>query len=146
MYITGTEWQHFQLGPITADWGVDPSYVAMNVADSAVGVYVDNIELKETTTNVFLVKDSAPSCNGYENCSQYSEKNGSKQNLKSFTKLCEQNVLGCEALIDTHNSTTPFQTDLAAEQQYLQTSRANYSNNVPTDSVRFLVNDATMYC
>jgi len=138
------EWRLYRFGPVEVDFA-DTDQIIIR-ASGAQGAVFDNIVLGEATSNLFVIKGSAPACNGYENCAQYKDRSGNTENLKSFTKLCSQNVLGCEALIDTHNSTTPFQTDLAAEQKYLQTDRASYRNNVPADSVRFLVNDSTKYC
>ena len=138
------EWRLYRFGPVEVDFA-DTDQIIIR-ASGAQGAVFDNIVVGEATSNLFVIKGSAPTCNGYENCAQYKDKGGNTQNLKSFTKLCSQNVLGCEALIDTHNSTTPFQTDLAAEQKYLQTDRASYRNNVPADSVRFLVNDSNKYC
>jgi|GEM_PF-3809862 len=141
------EWKQYSLGPVTIDTSfnvTNPSYIQLQTTSGQ--IYIDNIQLVESTQDVFVVKSSAPSCSGYENCTQYKDAQGNTQDLKGFTKLCSQNVLGCEALIDTHNSSTPFQTDLQPEQKYLQTNRSSYSSNVPTDSVRFLVNDPKKYC
>lgn len=136
------EWQYYRLGPVEVDWAPDPTYIAMR---SIAGVYVDNIQLIETTEDIFLIRNSASSCTGFEGCKEYADQTGQRHFLKGFERLCNSNDIGCEALINTHNSVSPFETVLDPEQMYPQGNGA-YAPVVPDDSVIFLVNDPTKYC
>ncbi len=101
------DWNRYSLGPAYFDRAVDPNDVLfINVSGAA---FLDNIELREVTDSVFLVKDTARSCPADQaNCSIYSDRQNNRRFLKSFTRLCGEDKVGCVELIDTKNSTSPF--------------------------------------
>ncbi|MBU1075305.1 hypothetical protein KJ705_04450, partial [Patescibacteria group bacterium] len=131
------EWQEFRLGPVTIDisdpagWtGLPSSLQILSVGNQ---IYLDNIELVETTNSQYLVRDSFRTCYGSENCEAYSDSDGNIHYLKSFSKLCEENVAGCEALIDTMNTSSPFSEDYGDP---LQTQ--SFITIPPDETVRFI--------
>lgn len=109
-------------------------------------VYIDNVSLKEVSTSLTLVKDSwvtPVSCDspyeGYHlGCQSYVDTNNTPYDLKSFTRLCSEDVIGCISAIDTQNSSNPF------------LERFNEGDlseiTVPRDDLVFLVPDADNYC
>lgn len=81
-------------------------------------VYIDDIRLTEVPDRYYLIKDSwstpivcdqdmggNPSPRHMLGCSQYRKIDNSTVNLKSFSELCQDSAAGCEAMIDTQNST-----------------------------------------
>lgn len=103
------DWNRYSLGPLYFDRAVDPNDVLfINVSGAA---YLDNIELREVTDSVFLVKDTARSCPATQaNCSIYRDRQNNNHFLRSFTRLCGEDKVGCVELIDTKNSASPFNT------------------------------------
>jgi hypothetical protein len=86
-------------------------------------LWLDDIKLYTVVDTHYLLKQSAiatvPSmCNqkldgtvlpqAMLGCSEYRDRNGGTHFLKGFTKLCVPGAVGCEALMDTHNSDNPF--------------------------------------
>jgi hypothetical protein len=83
-------------------------------------VYLDNITLTEITNRYYLIKDSwtTPNACYYDikneyqganynlGCKAYADRLGGSHNLRQFNKLCADNSVGCELLVDTKNSTT----------------------------------------
>jgi len=75
-------------------------------------VYIDNIKLVETIDDYYLIKDSwyvpescdQPSEGAMIGCEQYEDVNGGSRYLKSFDRLCRDELVGCEPVIDTKNS------------------------------------------
>lgn len=107
-----TEWQQYTMGPLVfpADLAGDEEFVleyatgpvpAENIA------YIDNIELRRNNST-YLVQNSAESCLGYEGCEEYTDQNRDTHYLKSFERLCGEDKVGCQALINTQNSDSPF--------------------------------------
>lgn len=101
------EWNAYSLGPVQfASSDVDPS--ALTFIGLGGSLYLDNITFTELTDSVYKVKTSQTVCGGFEGCSAYRNRAGELVNLMSFTKLCQAEKVGCEALVNTRNSTTPF--------------------------------------
>lgn len=112
-----SEWHPYTIGPVnvaTVAEGEDVriSIVAVDDNGNDAGVFVDNVSLKEITDSVFLIDGSYHSCADSElGCAAYSDRRGSPQYLKSFTRLCSPDVVGCSSLIDTQNTSSPFLSD-----------------------------------
>ncbi len=81
-------------------------------------VFIDNIRLIEVPNRFYLIRNSwtipeecdedfaGASAPGYMlGCSQYKNADSTTVNLHSFTDLCDDASAGCEAVIDTFNST-----------------------------------------
>ncbi|MCK5459711.1 hypothetical protein KAI52_01195 [Candidatus Parcubacteria bacterium] len=125
----GPEWQKYSLGPVLVGWDMssdDPmSAPGDNILETLrisgfSGIsYIDNIILKEERDKLFLIRPDfwnvSSVCDQDHNgayapqymlgCEEY-ESEVEKQTvyLKSFNRLCGEDVAGCEALIDTFNS------------------------------------------
>lgn len=66
-------------------------------------------------------------------CSAYTDRANNIHNLKSFSKLCREDHVGCELLADTQNSSSPFAEWKSAEY-------------IPADGLTSIVNDDKKYC
>ncbi|MBU1164261.1 carbohydrate binding domain-containing protein [Patescibacteria group bacterium] len=136
---------------------IDESYDG-NGTDSD-NFFIDNFELKEVSQYNYLIKDSwntPQSCDtnpllNPENfpppnapqymlgCEEYTDFYGQTAYLKSFSNLCRESAVGCEALIDTHNSSSPYQ-------QIYNEGFAQSEIVVPQDNITYLVNTSEKQC
>ncbi len=106
--------------------------------------FIDNIKLIETTDSVYMIRDSYQRCEGYENCDRYTNRAGKEFTLKSFTRLCGEDKVGCEALINTQNSDSPFDETFANGTSPNDASFG--SKTVPADRAEAFVNNPQNYC
>ena len=131
------EWDIYKM---SVDIDFDPSDSDRIIISSAnPGMYyIDNIRLYETD-DIFLIKDSwdTPAiCESPEsqlNCEEYENDKGETLYLKDFTGICEEQYVGCEALIDTQG------LDLVA-------GATIRGENIPQDEVVYYVNKPDYYC
>jgi hypothetical protein len=115
-------WQPYTLGPIEVTW--DPAVdETINIElPRAVRAYFDNFILKQVSSNIYLVKDSwvtPTSCDqtafgGYLpqamlGCEEYRDRDSRQHFLKSFTNLCREEAIGCQKLVDTKNTDSPYE-------------------------------------
>lgn len=118
-----TEWRPYQIGPVTAEAAAasDEHLVIERIGGGGNPLYLDNIELREVSENIFLVEGSwetpdscdqsptgAPSPQYMLGCRAYDDVRGVRSHFKSFEKLCRPEAVGCEALYDTRNSGSAF--------------------------------------
>lgn len=101
-----TDWNTYSLGPVTIPFATSGTNL-LTVSGTA-GYFLDNVVLTEVTDSTFKIKASQTVCGGYEGCAAYRNRAGQVTNLMSFSKLCQADKVGCEALINTQNSSTPF--------------------------------------
>ncbi|MEK7607289.1 MAG: hypothetical protein AAB444_03795 [Patescibacteria group bacterium] len=110
-----SDWKALTFGPIRFDFGLR---LTLSVADGT--AYIDNIILRQVNDQIPLLKNSITiplSCDrqsvaaggGYLpqamlGCSEYNDRAGEIQNLKSFSRFCRDESVGCQELIDTQNS------------------------------------------
>ncbi len=128
----GPEWHSFTLGPLAVDQDFANSQLALRVAGGS--AYVDNVVLTEVNDHIYLVSTAVPQCSIKDvGCAAYRDAKGGTNYLTSFNRLCSEQVVGCEALIDTQNSTTPFE----------QTVK---NVTTPADTIVTLVNNPANYC
>ncbi len=79
--------------------------------------YIDDIRLTEIIDRYYLIKNSwqtPDSCDQDINgnpfplymlgCDQYRDRDNRVHNLRGFSELCQESAVGCELMIDTHNS------------------------------------------
>lgn len=136
---SGPEWHSYALGPLilTQD---NPS-AQLGIMVSGADAYVDNVVLTEVNDHFYLIDASVPQCPISEvGCAAYRDPRGTTNYLTSFTRLCSEQVAGCEALIDTHNSTTPFATTDKADPPL------DLGVTTPADDIVTLVNNPAAYC
>ncbi len=129
---SGPEWKSFTLGPLTILADLPNAQLGFQIKGD--GVYIDNVSLSEVNDHIYMISSSVPQCSVTEvGCSAYTDSKGQKNYLTSFTRLCSEKVVGCEAMIDTQNSSTPFK----------QTVKGVVTE---ADSVTTMVNNPANYC
>jgi len=122
----------------------------LNIEGTNIIFYLDNIILTETQDDLYLIQDSwqtPASCTQVVDgrnmlgCEAYKDQQGQDWYLRSFDHLCRDELVGCEAMIDTYNSLDP---EMA---QYNQSnSDASDDVTVPADSLVYLVYDQNKLC
>ena len=111
--------------------------------------FIDDIRLTEIVDRYYLIRDSwqtPDSCNQDINgnpfplymlgCSQYQDRAKNTHYLHNFSHLCQESAVGCELMIDTHNS-----TNAAAS-----VSTTNPAVNTQEDNLTYVVYDAAKQC
>lgn len=154
-------WNEYTVGPIQlADDAIVPALAFEVIGTTAqqdrVSLFFDNIVIREIQDSIYAIKDSwetPASCdtnppleNGSASrsmvgCQEYRIENAPGADslfIKSFTRLCSEDKVGCEALIDTHNSSTPYR------EIFQEGDEAEFI--VPSDNVTFLVNNDEYEC
>lgn len=116
-------WQLFTLGPLDMSAAAYSSFGDGTTLtfDPEVLAYIDNITLREGEDNITVIKDSwvtpsvcdqsptgAASPQYYLGCQEYRTQNNETAYLKSFSKLCSQDKVGCEDFFQTHESNSPY--------------------------------------
>lgn len=111
------EWHAYNVGPVTID--ADPAgqsvqlgLVAKDAGGNDARAFIDNVVLQEITDRAFLIDGSFHTCADSElGCEAYTDRQNQPQYLKSFTRLCNPDNVGCSAMFDTQNSSNPFLSD-----------------------------------
>src|SRR3989344_699067 len=125
------QWQRYDLGPVFVTWSSAIGYFSQNLEiniPSGQVLYIDNILLKELPQSVFAIANSwftpyacdnnfdTPNGSGGSlnptrdnpgqmiGCQEYRDRSNQTWFLKSFENLCRADAVGCEELIDIHNS------------------------------------------
>ncbi|RJQ31948.1 hypothetical protein C4572_01895 [Candidatus Parcubacteria bacterium] len=156
----GPEWNKYILGPVYLDETGEGIYLEIGkTAATYLPVYFDEVTIKKTSQNIYLIKDSwnipvscdtnplldtaeFPVPNAYQymlGCEQYRTTDNATVYLKSFSNICRETAVNCEGLIDTHNSLSYFQ----------ETYNEGYTDSdivVPEDDIVYLVNSRTKQC
>lgn len=126
----GPEWQLYTLGPVVLVGQTAQLGITVTGGEG----YVDNVVLTEITDSVYLVSSSVPICPASEvGCAAYRDRAGQNHFVKSFDRICAERFVGCEAMIDTQNSATPFDQIVKNEL-------------TPADQVVTVVNNRGAYC
>lgn len=126
-------WNQYSLGPITipndAELALARLYLVVegtSARDEILEMYFDNLVLRNLEDSLYAIKDSwdtpltcdtNPPLNGgtatrsMVGCQAYTiedDNSGDQIFAKSFTRLCSEEKIGCEAVIDTHESSAPY--------------------------------------
>lgn len=133
------DWRSYTIGPLAYE-GVPSGAETIEITGTG---FIDNIVLKENPSSLYLVKDSWTACDQV-GCDEYYDLAKDTHYLKSFNKLCREEAIGCEAMIDTNNSTNPFAEFYPYEETHFIGSRDEVK--VEEDFVRFIVNNKNDYC
>ncbi len=142
--------------PINFDWAeykVSVSVTAGNNYDvlglrfnASPRYVIDNIQFKEITDTFYVNKNSwktpasclAPSgASPYLGCAAYTNKNNTTFTVHSFSRLCRAEAAGCEALIDTKNSSKPRSETFTTDNQTVV---------VPADEIVYRAYDKSKQC
>ncbi len=119
----GGEWNIYQTNLENLDHGVTQNEKLIISANH--DFYFDDVVLTEITDRYYLIKDSSkiPDICYYDlndqyqgenynlGCSQYTDRNKLKHNLRKFSKLCSSSSVGCEQMIATQNY-TPYESGI----------------------------------
>lgn len=137
-------WKQYTLGPVVLNrdpkTGTDGDQLRFSSDGSS--FYLDTVTLTEATDSLFLIKNTYQLCGGFEGCAQYSNREGKQFYLKSFSRLCSESMVGCKAVIDTQNSSSPFETTFANGAD----AYGDVPKTVPADVTTFVVDDPTKAC
>ena len=103
-----------------AQTAVNP-YLRFETSSSGNDVFIDNIVLKRVAENIAVIRDSwntPAECNAtlegaYSpqemlGCKTYTDKIGNTLHLRSFSSLCREGAVGCEAFFNTQNSSSLY--------------------------------------
>ncbi len=116
-------WQQFSLGPLNMAAEAYPLFGAGTtlVFDPSELAYIDNLTLREGEDDLTLIKDSwvtplecdqaptgASSPQYYLGCQEYQTQDNQTAYLKSFSRLCADDKVGCEDFFQTHESISPY--------------------------------------
>ncbi|MDD5071417.1 MAG: hypothetical protein PHQ42_01645 [Patescibacteria group bacterium] len=142
-----SEWKLYKFNLASLEREVDVEEKLEIVANS--NFYIDDIRLTEIVARHYLIKDSwvtPASCNQDINsnpfplymlgCGQYQDRAKNTHYLRSFSQLCQESAVGCELMIDTHNSS----------QAGVYTSATDPAVSVPADSFAYAVYDKNKQC
>ncbi|MFZ4648263.1 MAG: hypothetical protein ACOYMB_01355 [Patescibacteria group bacterium] len=124
--IDDAEWKVYQVSLPALNHRVEAGEKFVVAANSE--IYLDSLVVTEVTDRYYLIKDSwvtDDSCyydlnsdyRGPEynlGCSAYQDPYGTQHNLRQFSSLCDESSAGCEAMIDTRNSKSPFAQSFAS--------------------------------
>jgi hypothetical protein len=146
--IKSGQWRMYSLNLPKLDHAInDNEYLTIRVPSTAT-VYIDNIKLEQITDRHYLLEDSwkTPAVCDEDNngnpfplymlgCAEYTDRLNNTAYLHSFDRLCQDSAVGCEAMIDTFNSTSPDKND-----SYGATT------TVPADRVVYAVYDTNKLC
>jgi len=112
-----TDWNLYELNLSVLDHDITIDEKLIITANG--GFFIDNIILTEITDRYYLIKDSSvvpDICNNdifgnYKGpeynlgCAEYSAaSDNNKHYLRQFSSLCQESAIGCEMMVDTHNS------------------------------------------
>ena len=117
----GNEWNLYQANLTDLNHPVSANETLIITAASATTAtsdfFLDNFTLTEITDRYYLIRNSSqiPDICSYDifdnyqgaeynlGCSQYTDRDNLKHNLRKFSKLCADSAVGCEQMIDTKN-------------------------------------------
>lgn len=116
------DWRYFEVGPVFIN---EDENTADNrlIFENAGNVFFDNITVTNLQDTFYVIKDSwetPESCDitnlgvripqAQLGCQEYTTQSNQTVYLKSFTKLCSEQAIGCQLVVDTRNSTSPLET------------------------------------
>lgn len=116
-------WQFYQVGPVILDEDVEVDDASIDFHMQFIGAaadstgYITTIQLTESTDQ-YVIKGTADTCLNFEGCREYTDRDSNVNYLKSFERLCGDDVVGCEAMFSTQNSTNPFTEAYNLDNEY----------------------------
>lgn len=124
-----SDWRPYTIGPVlvvdspaTGATSIDNEHlVFLYEAVGGANLFLDNVVLKEVAEAEYVVANSwntPASCDQTPGgdvapqfmlgCQAYTDADNTQNHLKSFSRLCREEAVGCSALYDTQNTPTPF--------------------------------------
>jgi len=124
-------------------------------------IYISNINLLEINSRYYLIKDSwnTPEACYYDTigvyqgvnynlgCQSYTDRNSQNHNLRQFSSLCDSSAVGCEMVIDTHNS-SEINSEIYNDHNNNSSCDADEVDclNIPADNFVAMVYDSNKSC
>ncbi|MFA6410565.1 MAG: hypothetical protein WCW26_03255, partial [Candidatus Buchananbacteria bacterium] len=150
------DWNYYNFGPFVYQGGDQSAQLSLvGPSTRNVDFYIDNIKIIEVKNYTYVIKGSwqtPVSCDTNPfvdptvsapqfmlGCRQYSDFYNRIHNLKSFSRLCREQAAGCEALINTNNSQSPFE-------QVFNVGDATSQVKISADQIVYLVNRPAYQC
>ena len=146
----GAEWNEYNIGPVLTAAPTDS--IILDGSGLDVESYFDNILLKRVSDHVYLIRHSwyTPLACDMNNqgvyipqaqlgCEAYYDDEGTDYYFKSFSRLCSDDAVGCEGMIDTFNSTSSYE-------QIFQPGEDGAEVTVAADTVAYYVYDDSFSC
>lgn len=150
------EWNVYRIGPFE---GVDNDMTRIMLQGLGAGasspVFIDTFRVTQVTDVAYVVKDSwntpascdrtpegIPQPQAMLGCRDYEDRNQNTVHVRQFTRLCREDVIGCNAYIHTENTDTP----------YLMTwERTGESGEIettvrPADHYEYYIEDRSKFC
>lgn len=145
-----SEWKLYKANLSILDHNVDADEKLIIAGDGA--FYIDDLKLTEITDVYYLIKNSweTPDACYYDmqnnyvgpyfnaGCDEYKDRDNITSYLHQFSRLCSDSAIGCEVMINTHNS----------KDYNAQTFNAGDPSEItaPADSYNYIVYDKTKKC
>ncbi len=109
-------------------------------------LYIDTITVKRTIDSLYLVANSwdqelTSMCINFVGCREYKTGTDSNVYTYKFDHLCKEEFVGCDAFINTHNSSVPY-----AQKFNTDTVSAKDDYVVQADSIEYRVADDSHQC
>lgn len=147
--IAGGGWHYYTASRFVSEAdiaGLDGFGISFQIQGLTDEVFLDNIIFRKVVDSITVIKNSwqtpvscdDPYAGYYLGCQSYIDTNRIQFNLKSFNRLCREEVIGCTPVIDTHNSTYPFEETFHLGD--------NSEITVLADKLDYLVPDSSKYC
>jgi len=144
-----TDWKIYQINLASLDHAVSANEALLLTANAS--FYISNITLTEITDRYYLIKNSWQTPDSCYNdmsgvyqgplynlgCSQYTDQVNKNYYLKQFSRLCSESSVGCEKMIDTHNSSSTEEVIF---------TNSGTTVTVPADNEIYAVYDQTKTC
>lgn len=116
------DWTRYEVGPFAASDNSGQSKISWG---GLVGIsYLDEIRVERLQDVTYVVKDSwqvpavcdqspsgLPEPQAMLGCRSYRDRTGAIVNVRRFGHLCQEEVIGCKAFVDTRNSVKPYAED-----------------------------------
>lgn len=142
---TTTEWEQQRRDPIVISVNKGSDLTMQFEATGGAPIYLDNIILQSNINTFYLIKNSSvvpgaclPGTGGaLLGCQSYRVSDGVARNVWRFGDSCNAEVVGCQALIDTQNSTVG---EAAAFSSTLK------GQTTPADAMDFFVDSKDKRC
>jgi len=135
-----SEWAIYSLGPTTLTNNVSAGVILRITGTSK--YFIDNIAFREVQDTFFVRKNTwvtPATCLAPQHlrCSAYNTRDRQTAYLTGFSGICRNEAIGCQALVDTHNSSDPRELTVTAGDQTIV---------VPADEVVYRVYDTKKSC
>lgn len=144
------EWNSFDIGPIRVE--EEGEITSISISGFTQVSYIDNIAFNRVSDHIYLIRDSwyTPLVCDTNNqgvyipqaqlgCSAYTDDFDDNYYLKSFSRLCNEDAVGCEGFIDTYNSSS-------YQEQTFNSGEGGAEVVVPADTVSYYVYDELYTC